>query len=653
MDKLTLQSKNRTQEHVEKIAQLFPNVVTEAVDERGQLKRAIDFELLKQELSDTVVGGEKERYQLTWPGKKKAILLANTPTDKTLRPVKADSVDWERTQNVYIEGDNLEALKLLQEAYLNKVKCIYIDPPYNTGKDFIYKDDFKTSSDEYLEQSGQVDEAGNRLFQNSEVSGRFHSDWLSMMYARLKLARLLLREDGVIFISIDDNEAANLKKMCDEIFGENHYVETFYIQVRYANKSLTEKDDFQKLIEQVLVYSKGQFKPNKPYEPYALDKFKYKVVEKGEGTKTQIGGKNVTIFKKGEYDIVETEPGLDGLKETWASGTVLTGNASGKFFDQYLSPRADIDGLGTLYKVEGIGEDGLGYRYFTGPKRPGATKGKFYSGVPLERRQEIEAGRAKKYKPIINFYDYSASFGNIRHEGGIDFRGGKKPVKMLKELIKMSTGRDDIVLDFFAGSSSTAHAVMEVNAEDQGNRKFIMVQLPEPVDENSDYYRAGFTTISEMGKERIRRAARKIREETGAEIDYGFRVFKVDTSNMKDVSDSPGAFSQEQLSLFASNIKEDRTSEDLLVQAILACGLELSLPIETRDVDGRKVHFVAENALVACFDEPVTDAVVRAVATVKPSRAVFRDSSFADDADRLNAEEMLKRFSPGTEVNVI
>src|SRR5690625_3676139 len=392
MKKLSMHSKDLTQDNLAKIQAAFPNCITESTDENGNIKLSVDFDLLRQELADHIVEGPQERYRLDWPGKREAILLANAPIAKTLRPARDESVDFDNTENLFIEGDNLEALKLLQENYLGKVKMIYIDPPYNTGNDFVYQDNFAESSKEYFERSNQVDEEGNRLVANTDSNGRFHSDWLSMMLPRLNLARKLLDDDGVVFISIDDNEASNLKLLCNEIFGEQNLVDVFYLQVRYANKSLNEKDDFQKLIEQVLIYAKdkAQFKPNKPDEDYDLSKFCYRIVELSKGEETVLGGKRVTVFKEGEYEIVKEETGsLDKLKATWASGSVLTGNTSGKFFDQHLANRKEVDGIRCLYKVEGIGEDGLGYRYFTGPKRESATKGQFYSGVPLVRVAEL------------------------------------------------------------------------------------------------------------------------------------------------------------------------------------------------------------------------------------------------------------------------
>lgn len=461
MNKLDMESKNIVNENIQKISELFPNVIVES-----DTGKTIDFDMLKQELSRDITEGVKEKYQLTWPGKKEAIVNANTQSKSTLRPVKEKSIDFDNTQNIYIEGDNLEVLKILQESYLNKIKCIYIDPPYNTGKDFVYRDNFYNSSEIELEESGQIDEYGNRLVTNYSNDGKYHSNWLSMIYPRLKLARNLLTDDGVIFISIDDNEYSNLKKMCDEIFGEANYIDTFYIQVRYANKSLNEKDDFQKLMEQVLIYSKkkNKFKPNKPKNDYDTSKFCYYINELENGIKINMGGKNVEIFKAGQYEIQKGEPSLEGLKATWASGSILKGNTSGKFFDLYISPRKIIDGLNILYKVYGIGEDGLGYRYFIGPKKETATKGQFYSGIPTERIEEIKLGKAIKENPIVNYYDFSADFGNIRNEGEVDFRAGKKPVKMLKMFFNMIDDNSFTCLDFFSGSASTAHAINQLNS---------------------------------------------------------------------------------------------------------------------------------------------------------------------------------------------
>ena len=658
MEKMKMHSPNLTQENIARIRELFPNCVTEARSEDGKLRLAVDFDQLRQELSESIIEGPHERYQLNWPGKREALLTANAPIAKTLRPCREESVGFDTTKNLFIEGDNLEALKLLQETYLGKVKMIYIDPPYNTGNDFIYKDDFVESAYEFLKRSHQKDEEDNRLVTNTEANGRFHSDWLSMMYSRLKLSRNLLSDDGVIFISIDDNETSSLKIICDQVFGEQNHLVTLYVQVRYSGKTLAEKNDYQKLIEQVLVYQKERFYPVKETEEYTLDSFCWNIKERTSGKREFIGGRQVDVFFLGEYEIIKTSPSLEALKETWATGSVLKVNASGKFFGNHLAPRKEIDGLSVLYKVYGIGEDGLGYRYFTGPQRESATKGKFFSGVPLSRREEIQSGSSVKEKPILNFYDFADFFGNCRHEGGVDFRSGKKPVKFLKTLIMQSSlpETEDIVLDFFAGSSSTAHAVMQLNSEDGGNRKFIMVQLPEPCDENSEAFKAGYQTIAEISKERIRRAGQKVLEgpcHDGWNKDIGFRALKIDSSNMEDVYYTPDAIDRGKLKLSINNIKSDRTAEDLLFQVLLDLAVDLSLPIVKKSIQDKEVFFVDENALMACFDYGITEEFVKELAGFKPMRVVFRDAGFASDAVKINVEQILKQLSPGTDVKSI
>jgi len=652
MEKLDLTTPNFTDENIQKLSELFPNCVTE--DSNG---KAIDFDALKQELSSNIIEGNKERYQLTWPGKAESLVTANTPINKTLRPVREESKDFDNTENLYIEGDNLEVLKLLQETYLGKIKMIYIDPPYNTGKDFVYKDNFTQDKAEYDEESGNVDDEGGRLVSNPDSNGRYHSDWLSMMYPRLKLARNLLQDDGVIFISIDDNEADNLKKICDEIFGESNLVESFFIQVRFANKTLTEKDNFQKLVERVLIYQKDRFTPNRPYSEYSVDKFCYEITEKTQGRVEIIGGKNVTIFNNGEYEIVKHKTGKIGLlKETWASGTVLKGNASGKYFDQHLSTRPKIDGYKILYKVEGIGADGIGFRYFSGPKEAKYTKGKFFSGVPLTRVEEMKKGSSRKYKPIKNLYDYSPDFGNISHEGGIAFKEGKKPTKMLKQFVDISTDDRSIILDFFSGSASTAHAVIEQNLFDHGSRKFIMVQLPERLKKGSDLNELGFDTITDVGKERIRRTGEKIKADNADKeginnLDVGFRVLKVDSSNMKDVYFSPDNTSQDDMFDLASNIKDDRSDEDLLFMVLLDWGIDLSVKIERREVLGKTVYFADDNFLAACFADNIDENFVKAVVAEQPLKVVLRDSGFASSSVKINVEQIFKQAD--IEVKVI
>ncbi|GAA4724055.1 site-specific DNA-methyltransferase [Brevibacillus fulvus] len=635
MKKLTMKSVDLTRVNIYKIAELFPNVITEARDEHGKIKLAVDFDLLKQELSDVLVEGEKERYQLTWPGKKQAILNANTPIDKTLRPVKEDSVDWDNTQNLYIEGDNLEVLKLLQESYLNKIKCIYIDPPYNTGKDFVYKDDFRESAEEYLEETGQIDEQGNRLFQNTESNGRFHSDWLTMMYSRLKIARQLLKEDGVIFISIDDNEIDNIKKLCDEVFGASNFVGIFVWKRRTgANDSKrffvsndqeyiisyakTEAFVFNGIIKSTENY---QNPDNDPRGPWARDNLTcnktaserpnlfYPITDPNTGITYQCNPNRVWVYEKARMERLIME------------GKVLfppSGNGTPMYKRHLSELRSNKKPLSTWILPSNLsdGEDNNSTLIF--PLNFVATK---------ELRDLLDG----------QYFDYP------------------KSVQMLYGILNQAVEdkSDDIVLDFFSGSATTAHAVMQLNADDGGNRKFIMVQLPEPTSENSEAYKAGYKNICEIGKERIRRAAKKIKEETGADIDYGFRVFRVDSSNMKDVYYTPDKLKQGELFDLASNIKEDRTGEDLLIQVMLELGLELSLPMETKQLEGKTVHYVAGNSLIACFDDNVPESVIKQIAAEHPLRVVFRDSSFEDDSARINVEELFKMLSPGTEIQVL
>jgi len=625
------------EENIEKLKQLIPEVFTEG---------KIDFGKLQQVLGE-YVEDSNERYNFTWNGKGRALRLSQTPSLGTLRPCKEESKDWDTTQNLYIEGDNLEVLKLLQKSYYGKIKMIYIDPPYNTGKDFVYKDDFHDSLENYKRITGQVDGDGKALSTNTETSGRYHTDWLNMMYPRLRLARNLLTDDGVIFISIDDNEAHNLRKICDEIFGEENLLDVFYIQVRYENKSLNEKDNFQKLIEQVLVYAKSKhdFTPNKPYDDYDLGKFCNEVIEEAEGETLVLGGKKVTIYKPGQFRIVEHSEGRIGLlKDTWASGSVLTGNTSGKFFDKYISNRKEIDGVGCLYKVEGIGEDGLGYRYFTGPKKESATKGQFYSGVPLERIEELRNGGSKKYKPIINFYNMSGDFGNIRHEGSVDFRAGKKPTKMIRQFLEIVGDKDCIVLDFFSGSASTAHAVMQLNAEDYGNRKFIMVQLPETTDDPE------FVNICEIGKERIRRAGEKIKEEKGIEamnLDVGFKVLKLDTSNIRKWQPDFNDIEQSLLD-YVDNYVEGRTELDVVYEIMLKYGLDLTYPVDEFTIAQKKVYSIGFGMLMICLDDEITTEVAKGILvkikelSPESSRVVFKDNGFKSDSNKTNIKEILK-----------
>lgn len=635
-------------ENVSKLKELFPEIVTED---------KVDFDKLKAVLGN-YVEDDSERYNFTWKGKADALRLAQTPSTGTLRPCKEESKNWDSTENLYIEGDNLEVLKLLQKSYYGKIKMIYIDPPYNTGKEFVYPDDYKDNLKNYLEMTEQVSSGGKKISTNTDTSGRYHTNWLNMMYPRLRIARNLLTDDGVFFVSIDDNESSNLKKLCDEIFGEENHIVTFYVQVRYANKSLNERDDFQKLIEQVLVYKKGNFKPIKESKEYPIEKFCFEIVEKNKGKNEIIGNRKVTIFKDGEYEINKISPNIDGLKETWASGSVLKGNASGKYFDKFLSSRIKIDGYKILYKVEGIGEDGLGYRYFTGPKKEGATKGKFYSKVPLSKREQILKGEAKKYSPIVNFADFSPNFGNIRNEGNISFRSGKKPVKYLRKFIDMVKNDDFIVMDFFSGSASTAHAVIDKNLEDGGKRKYIMVQLPEKVEENSDYFRDGFKTISDIGKERIRRAGNKIISEMNQngqtsldsksnDLDIGFKVFKLDSSNLAKWDPEYDNLKQTLLD-GVENLVPGRNELDLVYEIILKYGIDLTLPIEEYQIQDKKFYSIGFGALIICLDNNLTSNLASEIIKLKDDlspefmRVVFKDNGFASDSDKTNIKETLK-----------
>lgn len=637
MNQLAMRTFNTTQLNLEKIAALFPNVITETRDRQGKLIRAIDFDLLKQELSDVLVEGEKERYQLTWPGKKEAILNANTPIDKTLRPVKEDSVDWDSTQNLYIEGDNLEVLKLLQESYLHKIKMIYIDPPYNTGKDFIYKDDFKSSADVYLAASGQVDSEGNRLVQNTESNGKFHSDWLTMMYSRLKVSKNLLRDDGIVFISIDESEHPRLRLLCDEIFGiKNHIADLVW-----QNKKGGGNDSRHVAVEHeyILVYAKNKEMVDELYEMYSEDYLKRYKEEDSEG--------------KFYWDTFKRKSGKQYYPITCPDGTVLELDENGNPISWLRSEKRFKEDLAKgEIRIIKVGENWSVQFKQRLPK--GKTPRSIYkSGAMLDENGTTSDGSS----------DLLRLFGK-------DVFSNPKPVSLIKHLIGFGIGSEDLALDFFSGSGTLAHAIMELNAEDNGRRKFILVQLQEDIDamynqaeqNRKMIFKNAIDTLNELnrphyltelGKERIRRAAGKIKEETGADIDYGFRVYRTDSSNMKDVYYTPAELGQVDLADLASNIKEDRTGEDLLVQVMLECGLELSLPMETKEVEGKTVHHVAGGSLIACFDEDITESVMKKIAMEQPQRVVFRDSSFRDDAARINVEELFKLLSPGTEIQVL
>lgn len=629
MDKLRMQSSNGVEDNITKIAQLFPDCVTETVDERsGQPKHLIDFEKLKQNLSDSVMSERAERYQFTWPDKSKAILLANSPINATLRPCREDSVDFDNTQNLYIEGDNLDVLKCLKETYLHKVKMIYIDPPYNTGNDFVYEDDFALSSEEYLANSGQFDEQGNRMFTNAESNGRFHTDWLNMIYPRLKVARDLLTDDGVIFISIDDNEEKNLRNICDEIFGAENRIETIVWKNKYGAGAYTV--GFISVHEYVLCYSKkkisnitseldeeGQAVYSKKDEKYAI--------RGGYMTQplmTNSLGNRPNLMYPIEYKGVSIYP-----RKQWVWSQERLQNA--------------INNNEVEFNLQ---KDGT------------------YS-VRSKAYLRDENGKMRRGKPL------SLMTGPFNQEGTKEIRSlfeGKsifdftKPTQLIKKFLSLqindSDDTDFIVLDYFSGSATTAHAVMQLNSEDGGNRKFIMVQLPEKTDEKSEAFKAGYKNICEIGKERIRRAGKKIKEEsplTTQDLDTGFRVLKLDSTNMQDIYYSPKDISQADLFLQVDNVKPDRTGEDLLFQVMLELGATLDSKIETTTVAGKTIYNVAEGYLVACFDPDVTDEVVKAIAQMQPAYAVLRDTSMKDDSTATNFEQIFKTYSPDTVTRIL
>lgn len=642
MDKMKMETPDFTKINVEKIAEMFPNVMTEAQDEQGNLVRKIDFEKLKQELSSNIIDGD-ESYDFTWVGKKQAMIEANKPINKTLRPCREDSLNWKNTENLYIEGDNLEVLKLLQESYLNKVKMIYIDPPYNTGNDsFIYPDDYATNKDKYDEEVGAIDESGYRMFKNTETNGRFHSSWCSMMYPRLKLARNLLSDDGVIFISIDDHEVDNLKKICDEVFGESN----FLYQLSVVN-NLNGNDNSSGMMETqefCLLYAKDKAKSIIGVLPLeGEDSSDWKIDEVGYwkiGRCLKATGINAPREARPNlfFPVYINENTLEfTVDETvgadWYHLIPLT---EGKEMSWYWSKET-----------------------FKNESNEVIVK-KTNEGYSLYKKQRPSLGDMPSKRGKTTFYSPKYANANSNAEIKKLFDGRKlfdysKSTQLIKDFICLgNTASNDIILDFFSGSATTAHAVMQLNAEDGGKRKFIMVQLPEICDEKSEAKKAGFDNICEIGKERIRRAGKKIVEETGkTDLDVGFRVFKLDESNMKEVYYKPDDYNQSMLEKMTSNIKEDRTPEDLLYACMLDWGLELSLPHSVEKIDGFDVHIVNDGDLIACFDEKISEDAIKQIADKKPLRVVFRDSSFANDAARVNVGEIFKLKSPNTTVKVI
>ncbi len=621
MDKMRMESKDIRKENLDKLALLFPNCVTEGDNGSGGVDRVVNFELLKQMLSDNVVDGE-EAYEFTWVGKKASIVEANKPIRKTLRPCKEESVDWDSTENLYIEGDNLEVLKLLQESYLGKVKMIYIDPPYNTGNDFIYNDDFKMNEQEYANETEQFDEDGNRMFKNTDSNGRFHSDWCSMIYSRLLLARNILKDDGVVFISIDDNEQENLKKICDEVFGESNFVAELIWERAFSPKNdakyISNSHDY------ILMYAKN------------INNF-------------VIGRLPRTEEANARY----SNPDND-TRGVWMSSdiSVKTYNAECDYPITTPSGRVVEPPTGRCWRLsrKGFLERLQDNRIWFGPDGNGTPRIKRF--LTDLKHDGMAPTSIMFFKEVGHSQEGAQEVSKIL-EGG--FFSGPKPIRLLKRLLILSNlQNDDIVLDFFSGSASTAHAVMQFNVENGTNRQFIMVQLPEKTDEKSEAYKAGYKNICEIGKERIRRAAKKIAEENpSAVFDGGFRVFKLADSNMTDVYYSANEYSQSMLAGLESNVKPDRNDLDLLFGCLLEWGLPLSMPYTSEQLEGCTVHTYNDGDLIACFDEAVPDSVVKAIAKRQPLRAVFRDSSFADSPAKINVTEIFKLLAPDTRVKVI
>ena len=623
MLKLKMRTSNKADENYKKLAEMFPNAVTEAIDETtGKVVRAIDKDVLMQEISCKVVDGNEERYQFTWPDKKKSVLLANAPIHKTLRPCREESVDFDGTENLYIEGDNLEVLKLLQETYLGKIKMIYIDPPYNTGNDFVYEDDFAENTDEYLANSGQFDDEGNRLVQNTESNGRFHTDWLNMIYPRLKLAKDLLSDDGVIFISIDDNEVGNLRKVCDEVFGEDNFRNQIVIR-RGAKSVQAQFDTWDKLgqgLEYILFYTKrSDYRFPKQMKP--LDD------EKCGGWNNHWRGTDRPTMR---YDIF----GITPERGQWRWGK----DRSYMAIDNYQRMLNE-----TGQSAESVSQLIIDTWYL-----------KQNDEIDLLRLSET--GKPEHYIPPTNETLLNSSWvdllvGSSSEIGQLFSTKVFDTAKLTSIITRMLNfvNDDSIILDFFSGSATTAHAVMQLNAEDGGKRKFIMVQIPEETSEKSEAYKAGYKNICEIGKERIRRAAKKIAEENPkAKFDGGFRVLKLDSSNMKDVYYNPEDFYSYFLDNLVDNIKEDRTPEDLLFQVMLDLGILLSSKIEESVIGGKKVFNVENNYLIACFDENVTEDVITEIAKHKPYYFVMRDSSMANDSVATNFEQIFASYSPDT-----
>jgi adenine-specific DNA-methyltransferase len=618
MNKLKMHSANLTEANIDKLAELFPNCITEALDAKGELQKTIDFDLLRQELSSSIVEGPQERYQLNWPGKREALLTANAPIAKTLRPCREESVDFDNTQNLFIEGDNLDALKLLQENYLGKVTMIYIDPPYNTGKEFIYSDNFTEGFDDYLARSNQKDDASNRMTANPESNGRFHSDWLSMIYSRLKLARNLLDENGAVFISIDDNEISNLRKLCDEIFGEDNFIANFVWQKRYSRENRGAIGDAH---EYIVCYARS------------AENFK------GSCSKIPLNEEQQKIYKNPNNDpqgrwrgIPMTAQGFrpNQMYQVVSPSGITHTPPEGRCWSTIESEFKKLEAVGRIY----YGKDGSAQpqviRYLS----------EVEGLVPWTWLPHEDVGHTDEAKKEI----YSILGKSIIFDT-------PKPTRLINHFLNIVSKRKDfLVLDFFAGSGTTAQSVMAMNAKDGGARRYILVQIQEKCDAAG----GAFETIADIARERIRLTGKKIRDEQlSCKIDIGFRALKVDCSNMKEVYYAPDAVSQDLLSDQVDNIREDRTAEDLLFQVLLDWGVDIALPISQQVIAGKTVFFVDGNALVACFDTGIDEDFVKQLAGHKPLRVVFRDAGFASDSVKINVEQVFKLLSPATEIKTL
>lgn len=667
MDKLKMHSPDLTQDNITRIRELFPGCVTEAADKNGKLRLAVNFDQLRQELSDHVVDGPQERYQLDWPGKREALLAANAPITKTLRPCRAESIDFDATRNLFIEGDNLEALKLLQETYLNQIKLIYIDPPYNTGSDFIYDDDFAAKASDYLENSQQSSSSGERLVANSESNGRFHSDWLSMIYSRLRLARNLLSDDGAIFVSIDDHESANLKRLLDEVFGEQNFIDTIAVEMSTTSGPKTvnaQQGTIVKNVEFVHVYRKSPAFDKERHTPLfdGVESYDthYSVWLNDDGSLGNLSEKLLADEKVGadirRLGFLER----DKFSVNNMDKLLSVSDEAKSFLEANLQKiarvdRAPVSAVGKsppIGRWEAFEVDHRTYLLTT------LANGALQALMPLSLNFRL----SDDYKPRFGrtvirgdlWKGFHQDMGNVAKEGGVAFANGKKPVRLVRQLIKWANNsRDGIVLDLFAGSGTTAHAVLQANADDGGNRRFVVVQLDEAPDPKSEAAKDGFGSIAELTRKRIRQVGDSLTGANRASVDTGFRTLKIDTSNMGEVFYSPDAVTQGLLPGLVDNIKPDRTAEDLLFQVLLDWGVDLSLPIRQESIGGKTVFFVDETALAACFDLGVDEAFVKTLAGYKPLRVVFRDSGFASDSVKINVEQLFKLLSPATEIKTI